>query len=79
MSLFLFLLVSGVGCDFCLWLFLNFSIYLFLDDYLTKWMELGKAEKTFEGLKDHILREEFLSVSNRSLLMFLKERKLNSV
>ena len=29
MALFLFLLVSGVGCDFCLWLFLDFSLYLF--------------------------------------------------
>ena len=28
-SLFLFLLVSGVGCGFCLWLFLDFSVYLF--------------------------------------------------
>ena len=28
MSLFLFLLVSGVGCDVCLWLFLYFSVYL---------------------------------------------------
>ena len=27
-SLFLFLLVSGVGCDLCLWLFLVFSVYL---------------------------------------------------
>ena len=27
---FLFLLVSEVGCDFCLWLFLVFSVYLFL-------------------------------------------------
>ena len=30
MALFLFLLVSGVGCDFCLWLFLDFSLYLVL-------------------------------------------------
>ena len=29
MPLFLFLLVSGVGCGFCLWPFLDFSIYLF--------------------------------------------------
>ena len=29
MSLFLFLFVSGVGCGFCLWLFLDFSVYLF--------------------------------------------------
>ena len=26
---FLFLLVSGVGCDFCVWLFLDFYVYLF--------------------------------------------------
>ena len=30
-SLFLFLLVSGVGCGFCLWLFLDFSVYRFED------------------------------------------------
>ena len=29
MSLFFFLLVSGVDRDFCLWLFLDFSVYLF--------------------------------------------------
>ena len=28
MSPFLFLLMSGVGCDFCLWLFLDLSVYL---------------------------------------------------
>ena len=50
-----------------------------LDDYLTRWMELGKAERTFEGLKDLILGEQFLSVSNRSLVMFLKERNVKSV
>ena len=27
---FLFLLVSGVDCDFCLWLFLELSVYFFL-------------------------------------------------
>ena len=35
MSLFLFLLVSGVGCDFCLWPFLDFSLYLF-EKYLIR-------------------------------------------
>ena len=29
MSFFLFLLVSEVGCGFCLWLFLDFFVYLF--------------------------------------------------
>ena len=41
MSLFLFLLVSEVGCDFCLWLFLDFSVYLF-DRTITRYkMEIG--------------------------------------
>ena len=32
MSFFLFLLGSGVGCDLCLWLFLDFSVYILDDD-----------------------------------------------
>ena len=31
MALFLFFLLSGVGCDFCLWLFLDFFVYHFED------------------------------------------------
>ena len=30
-----------------------------LDNFLTRWMDLGKVDKTFEGLKDLILREQF--------------------
>ena len=33
MSEILFLLVSGVGCDFCLWLFLDVSVYLFTQPF----------------------------------------------
>ena len=50
-----------------------------LNEYLIRWMELGKATKSFEGLKDLILREQFLAVSNKNLVMFLKERKVLSV
>ena len=50
-----------------------------LENYLTRWMDLGQVDKTFEGLKDLILREQFLAVSGKSLVMFLKERKLKSV
>ena len=50
-----------------------------LDNYLTRWMDLGKVDKTFEGLKDLILREQFLAVSGKNLVMFLKERKIKSV
>ena len=42
-------------------------------------MDLGKVDKTFEGLKDLILREQFLAVSGKNLVMFLKERKIKSV
>ena len=50
-----------------------------LNEYLTRWMELSKAAKNFEGLKDLVLREQFLSVSNKDLVLFLKERKVTSV
>ena len=49
-----------------------------LSNYLARWMELGKVKATFEGLRDLILREQFLSVSNKSLVLFLKERKIKS-
>ena len=42
-------------------------------------MELGKVDETYEDLRDLILREQFLTVSNRSLVLFLKERKITSI
>ena len=42
-------------------------------------MELGKVTENYDGLRDLILREQFLSVSNRNLVLFLKERKIKSV
>ena len=50
-----------------------------LTNYLSRWMELGKVDETYEGLKDLILREQFLTVSNRNLVLFLKERKIKSI
>ena len=50
-----------------------------LSNYLSRWMELGKVPENYEGLRDLMLREQFLAVSNKSLVMFLKERKLKSV
>ena len=50
-----------------------------LNNYLTRWMELGKVPETFHGLKDLLLREQFLSVSQKSLVLFLKERKIKSI
>lgn len=50
-----------------------------LSNYLSRWMELGKVPENYEGLRDLILREQFLSVSSRNLVLFLKERKIRSV
>ena len=50
-----------------------------LSNYLSRWMETDKVPENYEGLRDLILREQFLSVSNRNLVLFLKERKIKSV
>ena len=50
-----------------------------LSNYLSRWMELGKVTKNYAGLRDLILREQFLTVSNRNLVLFLKERKIKSI
>ena len=50
-----------------------------LKNYLARWMELGKVPESFEGLRDLLLREQFLTVSNKNLVLFLKERKIKSV
>ena len=50
-----------------------------LSNYLSRWMELGKVNETYDSLRDLILREQFLTVSNKNLVLFLKERKIKSV
>ena len=50
-----------------------------LSNYLARWMKLGKIKATFEGLRDLIVREQFLNVSPKNLVLFLKERKIQSV
>ena len=32
-----------------------------LSTYLIRWLELSKTEKTFEGLKDLIVKEQFIT------------------
>ena len=49
-----------------------------LDNYLSRWMELGNVKETYEALRDLMLREQFLAVSNKNLVIFLKERKIES-
>ena len=50
-----------------------------LNNYLSRWVELGQVSATYEGLKDLILREQFLTVSDKNLVLFLKERKIKSI
>ncbi|XP_061180784.1 uncharacterized protein LOC133189428 [Saccostrea echinata] len=52
--------------------FLQFSTRI--ESYLERWMELAKTNKTYEGLKDLMLREQFILCCNKELSLFLKER-----
>nr|XP_034325279.1 uncharacterized protein LOC105323550 isoform X4 [Crassostrea gigas] len=52
--------------------FSQFSVRL--GSYLNRWIELGRVPNTFDGLYDLVLRDQFLSMCNRDLLLFLKER-----
>lgn len=45
-----------------------------IDNYLVRWIELSKIEKTFDGLKDLFLREQFILCCSKELSLFLKER-----
>ncbi|XP_062613758.1 uncharacterized protein LOC134275492 [Saccostrea cucullata] len=45
-----------------------------LGSYLDRWIELGRVNKTFDGLYDMILRDQFLFMCNKELTLFLKER-----
>ena len=50
-----------------------------LDDYLNRWMDMANVSKDFDGLKDLVLREQFMQSSNKNLQVFLKEREVKSV
>jgi hypothetical protein len=50
-----------------------------LENYLHRWMELSESPQTFEGLKDLILREQFISSCSKSLATFLRERHPKNV
>ena len=40
---------------------------------------MANVSKDFVGLKDLVLREQFMQSSNKNLQVFLKERKVKSV
>jgi len=41
--------------------------------YLDRWVQLAKIEQTYEGLKDLIVREQFMAVSEEKLTLYLRE------
>lgn len=54
--------------------FLQFPVRL--SSYLDRQVELGKVNNSYEGLFGMMLRDQFLSICNRDLLLFLKQYKL---
>ena len=50
-----------------------------LDSYLQRWTELSETDKTYEGLRDLILSEQFLATCSPELRTFLKERPCTSI
>ncbi|XP_022110022.1 uncharacterized protein LOC110989745 [Acanthaster planci] len=50
-----------------------------LDNILGRWIDMAKADKTYNGLKDLILREQFLNSCDVELSTFLKERQPKSL
>ncbi len=45
--------------------------------YLERWFELGKVDRTYEGIVDFLLRDQMLSTCSRDLYVFLKEKSFN--
>ena len=50
-----------------------------IESYLIRWIEMAGADKSFNGLKDLLLREQFINASQRDLALFLKERKPGNI
>ena len=50
-----------------------------LDNYVERWVELGKVACTYEGLKDLVIREQILQQVGKTLAVYLKERDPKSV
>ena len=45
-----------------------------LDRYLLRWLELSHTERSFEGLKDLIVKEQFIDSCPKELAIHLRER-----
>uniref|UniRef100_K1PG72 Uncharacterized protein n=1 Tax=Magallana gigas TaxID=29159 RepID=K1PG72_MAGGI len=47
--------------------------------YLQRWLKMAHIAETYEALFDLVLRDQFLNVCNRDLILFLKERMPKSI
>ena len=50
-----------------------------IEHYLERWVELSGIDRTYEGIIDMLLRQQFIEKGGSDLAIFLKERKPNSV
>ena len=50
-----------------------------IDNYIEKWLNLAKSPRTYDGLKDLFLREQFMNSCAKYLAIFLKERHPQTV
>ena len=56
-----------------------FQFSVRLENYFTRWIELSGTEKSYTGIQDLMLREQFLNGCNPHLALFLKERNPRAV
>ena len=45
-----------------------------LKNYVTKWVKLAKVEKSFDGVVELMIREQFTNVCPKELSVYLNER-----
>ena len=45
-----------------------------LSTYVDRWIDMTKTQRTFHGLYDLVLRDQFLHVASQHLKLFLKEK-----
>jgi len=50
-----------------------------LESYLERWVELGTVPKTYDGLRDLMIREQIINTVSKSLALYLRERNPKSV
>ena len=50
-----------------------------LSNYFSRWLDFSGIEKTFEALKDLMVREQYLDACTVDLAVFLRERALTNL